>query len=1455
MADIVNQAQTRVMVDGQQADRELTALEKKARKFKDQMVAANNAGDTKAYDKAKKGLKEVDKEMRNVLRSSYDVNKVLSNLSAAGPKQLSQALRQLNKDLNSGKIARGSKEWDVLQGKIRLVRSEIAKLNSEQNISQSGWQKFTGGFNKYFTMIGSVAASITGLSFAFRKLAEDVAKMDDVYADVMKTTGMTRDQVVDLNEEFKKMDTRTSREQLNLLARDAGKLGLTSKQDILGFVEAGNQINVALGEDLGEGAIKNIGKITDVFKLSTKELDAMDLKGRMLAVGSAINELGQSSTASEPYLVNFTQRLGGVASQAGISVQNILGYASALDQSGQAVEMSATALQKFIMKLMGEPEKFAKMAGLEVSKFTDLLKNDTNAAIIQVLTALSQKGGFAQLIPVFKDMGLDGARAVGVISALATNIGKVTEAQSISNRAFTEGTSLTNEYNVKNNNLQASLEKARKEFKDAALDLGERLNPALLKSTKSIVYLVKILPSVLDFFNKYGKYILYIVTIGAAYVASVKLQTLWNTKLAAVLSLANIQMKLKNAWLVANRVAMLSYIAVTSLLTGNLTKATRAWQLLNVTMRSNPWGLALAAIAAVVGALVLFINRSTEAKKATDLLSDANNEAAKSISGERAEIKLLLSVGRNEKISKEERLKAIKRLNEISPEYLGNLNLENINTQSVTESVRKYTEELLKNARAKAIQNKVTQAQDDLIEKDIELEQLRKSRNERERRLQSNDFSSAQSAAGSSDIIRAQNERIAKLEDERKEIQKNIDTYSKFYTDLYGSSSIQKEQTEFQKLNDLLQKQADAYTRLSENKNNAVYNAFQRKQDEQHLQSLALQIESQKKLAEAEANRTGDNTGGSDTGGSDNSSGSEEKAAAQRKKVQDALRKLEIDNNNAVNKIKEDFRNGDIESESDFNARLLAQQDNYDKARIDKLNAVKKDITDASIREDIEKQISEIDQKALDREIKRQADIKKILLSADPAAAEKDAYENRLRELGLFGADREKITKDQLAALELLEKQHNERMSKIERPEVLMQLKQLNEDQSKAEQERSELRAKGLISEQQYQHELILLDIAYTAQKLQIEGLTEEQRIQLQRESYDKQRKLNEENAEIMGRLNKNKRLENLKDAQAGELALLDSLFDEELRKTEAYEQARLAIIQKYSLLEEEQDKEKRQRMIDVAQFALDSFLTLASSYSSYIQAANDAETAAITKKYDKQIKAAGKNSKQVAKLEEQRDKELAEVNRKNEERSFKIQIAMALASTAQSAINAYSSAAAIPVVGFTIAPIAAATAAAGLLQVAAIRKQHEAAMASYSSGGYTGPGGKYDIAGYVHRGEFVVTQETLANPEARQFVDVIDIAQRNNTVSSLKSNDFATAMEYRERVAFNPSINTATGESGSQQQNDYLIAVLNNISDVMALVENRLGEPPIVRNYVKGKYGMQEAMNLAEKMDKNVKR
>lgn len=690
------------LLNGEQAKKELDEVRVRAQTLSRTIDDLRKSGDYALAKTLEPDLKAARKSMWELRKQTIDVNHILANLHTAKPKELKDALTAMNRQLDSGKIKRGTKDWSDLNSKIKLVRGELTKIAAESQVSESRMSRIANGFNKYFAGVAAGIATITGASMTLRRLSEDMAKMDDTYADVMKTTGLAREEVVNLNEEFKKMDTRTAREQLNMLARDAGKLGISAKDDVMQFVEAGNQIDVALGEDLGEGAIRNIGKITEVFKLSTKELENMDLKGRMLAVGSAINELGQSSTANEAYLVNFTQRLGGVAAQAGISVQDILGYASALDQSGQAVEMSATALQKFIMEIMSEPEKFARIAGIEIGKFNTLLKTDTNEAIKTVLKSLSEKGGFQQLIPIFQEMGLDGARAVSVLSSLATNINMVSEAQEISNKAFTDATGVTEEYNVKNENLMARLEKQRNKFKDAALELGERLNPALLKSTNYVTYLVKILPGVLDFFAKFGPALVKITALIIAYNLGIKAQTTW-TKLALI---EKGKLFIANSKEIAQMTILSLRYVFASRSAGELNRSLKA---LWATTKLNPIGLVLAAVTAIVYGLYKWNKQNNRLITQSNAMVDINKQVANSIGRERAELDMLLGIAKNEKIARGERIKAINKLNDISPEYLGNLKIENINTDAARISVEKYTKALIANARQKAIGDKMSE--------------------------------------------------------------------------------------------------------------------------------------------------------------------------------------------------------------------------------------------------------------------------------------------------------------------------------------------------------------------------------------------------------------------------------------------------------------------------------------------------------------------------------------------------------------------------------------------------------------------------------------------------------------------------------------------------------------------------------------------------------------------------
>ena len=210
---------------------------------------------------------------------------------------------------------------------------------------------------------------------------------DEALTDAMKTTNLSKEEITELSEALAGIDTRTSQNDLLALARAGGKLGIEGRDNLLGFVRAADQINVALSEDLGgdaEAAITAVGKMTDIFRLQ----DMYGVEQAMLKVGSAINELGMASTANEGYMVDFTQRMAGIAPNADISIDKILGLAATLDKYGQTAEMSSTALGQMIQMMFRDTETFAEIAGMSLKEFSDILNNDVNEAMLRVLEGM-----------------------------------------------------------------------------------------------------------------------------------------------------------------------------------------------------------------------------------------------------------------------------------------------------------------------------------------------------------------------------------------------------------------------------------------------------------------------------------------------------------------------------------------------------------------------------------------------------------------------------------------------------------------------------------------------------------------------------------------------------------------------------------------------------------------------------------------------------------------------------------------------------------------------------------------------------------------------------------------------------------------------------------------------------------------------------------------------------------
>lgn len=458
----------------------------------------------------------------------------------ASIQQLQQRIIQLRNE--QAKLPIGTQEYIEKSRELARLNAIVKDQKSAANDLGNSWKSASEKLANYSNILMGIQSLFQMADAGIGKLKDlvaDAAELDDAYADVMKTTGLTRDEVLKLNESFKKMDTRTAREQLNQLAYEAGKLGINSTQQVEQFVRAADKINIALGDVLGDGAMVTIGKLADVYSKSTAQLTAAgdDLEKKMLSIGSAVNQLGQSSTANEGYLVEFLSRMGGIATQANLSADAILGYASALDQDMMKQEMSATAFQKFIMQLIKKPAEFAAAAHMEVKEFTDLMQRDMNEALLRVLEGFKGQGGLVSLQPIFEDLGLDAARAASVISSMANSIDQIREAQAIANDELTTGSSIIREFTTKNNTMQAQAEKAKKAFQDMRLELGEQLYPVVIHLTRLSTSVIKGLSGYL---------------------------TLWRENRAAAAALTTATVTLV-AWITRHRIATLASNAATAI--------------------------------------------------------------------------------------------------------------------------------------------------------------------------------------------------------------------------------------------------------------------------------------------------------------------------------------------------------------------------------------------------------------------------------------------------------------------------------------------------------------------------------------------------------------------------------------------------------------------------------------------------------------------------------------------------------------------------------------------------------------------------------------------------------------------------------------------------------------------------------------------------------------------------
>ena len=1200
------------------------------------------------------------------------LNDTLDDMSTAKQKELKEVIKAINRELDSGHVQRGSKEWRHLNATLRETQRQLRLVRQEGMEQMTTWQKVIQFANNSWGGLMMMIQAVTGLSASIRKSVSDYAEMQQEMANVRKYTGQTAEEVELLNEELKKMDTRTSREELNQLAGAAGRLGITATDQILEFVDAADKINVALGDDLGQGAVDTIGKLAIAFG----EDDRLGLRGAMLATGSALNEIVQSSSAQAQPIVEFTAKLSGVGQQAHMTQAEIMGFASALDQNNQEMATSSTVMSQLITKMYQDPARFANMAGLEVEKFTETIKTNMNEGLIQWFQAVNKLGDMSVLAGKFDELKMDGTRAVGVLATLAGHVDQITEAQKTANDAYDKATSVIDEFNVQNTTVQAGLDKAKKAFKEVSVEMGKNLMPVVKYTISGTSLLIKGLNTLVNFVLNNKTLILtiagYILILNAAKLKKIaldKLEVLWNDK---------VKVALQGLWRV---------------------------------MRQHPYLTLAAAATFLISKYITLVTKTDELRRKQKALNEVQKEAAASTGEELNKINSLRKIVNDANESIDNRRNAIKELQKIVPDYHASLTEEGRLINNNADALNNYCKKLQLAAQIQAASAKLTTAQTELREYEQQVSESRGITaamwNEKVEGMSENEAIAA--AQVSPTAYRTVKAKLARLQGE---------------VDLY-------------------QGMIDGYTK--------------------QMNDLATQ---------AGGNNGGDGGGG---GGGGNNTANTDPLKKMEKDLKDALQRQQIE-------ALLSYRQGEITYQQYLEKLDELQRKSFaDRRKVyEDANATERQDYWSLLKEESDylDQQTEEGRKKRDSELMRDKAVREAHIRAQFNDISSEIYqdEEALNE-ALFRNERDFLK----------QRIENAKEGTQERLQLEQQLADLDERHRLELAESYEKKLKQMRNsyakmsgQEQMEAELAGLKALYES-KMNQGRISEEQYQQMIQQIRDKYAKNIKEEQDK--KIHKNDKQQSKGDSIADGVFNVLTIADNYKSEMDAIDQ----MLADHTITEQEAAEKRKQIWADslqaiaaAASTAFQGINQMLSAASSYAQACSDLEVAKITANYDKQIEAAGKNTKKRERLEKQKDEAIAKAKTKANKKAMAMEIAQAVAQTAMGAISAYSTtmAGAPYPANLVLAPISAGIAlAAGALQIATIKKQHEAEAAGYYEGGFTGGTRYRKEAGVVHEGEFVANHQAVNNRQLMPVFSLLDQAQRNNRVASLRAEDVTNVM------------------------------------------------------------------------------
>lgn len=510
-------------------------------------------------------------------------------------KKLTNDIKILRAALNDSKI--GSEAWESHAKKLKELNGEYTQLSSKVKHAGNSMQYLKEQMKAI--AVGTIGGNLIlaagqALQNYFSTAVSYMADTSDQLADIRRVTGMTADEVDRLDNGLQNIQSRTATKDLRDIAIIAGKLGV-AKDDIVGFTEATDKLNVALGGELGaiDQMTEKMGKIINAYK-GAGEISEENI----LKIGNGIVELANSGVATGNYLIDFTRRLAGIAGTAKLGLGDVMGLAAGFEEMGQNVEVSATTVTNILTKIGSDTAKFAKFAGMSAKDFADLINDKPIEALLALAKGLqNNKQGFADIAEAFADSEIGANRVVAVMGVLGKNTDFFRQKMAEGTAGVEHSGTILDAFALKNETLAAKIENLGKKFK--ALLQSDGLNNFLGKAVDGANAFVDAISNLGKFLSNNTFLLKTFTIIFLGYNATVIK--------SIVLS------KLRVFWLKNEALAVNVVVNVLRLLSGEITLAMVKQKALNLLMKINPYVFITTAILAATAALSGFMKKQIEA--------------------------------------------------------------------------------------------------------------------------------------------------------------------------------------------------------------------------------------------------------------------------------------------------------------------------------------------------------------------------------------------------------------------------------------------------------------------------------------------------------------------------------------------------------------------------------------------------------------------------------------------------------------------------------------------------------------------------------------------------------------------------------------------------------------------------------------------------------------------------